>query len=345
MIKERQKEESFEFIRAISTIGIVLFHYSFNFIEYQIGGSHIVFQKFSNGDWGGLFVAIFFMLSGAVLWYNYKEKIQIGKFYVKRWLSIFPMFYIAWFIMYWINVRKLGTRLWGGPKKQILYTVFGMDGYLMHWGMNYYTLGEWFLGAIILLYVLFPIIRILFKNRMLRYLTTVVLVILFTANLYKDWFLISDGKNLITCIMDFWIGMFLVEYKEKLKNRYVALACALASVILMFAPIPIEEIMCSAIVGGLWFIIFMYIAKYVMKPKWVTIVVHTISKYSFGIFLVHHVILYAVMKNFEGGTMSFLVSVFVFIGIFTLTLAVGAVLSLEKYVEKVMFRWIGQIKR
>ena len=125
---QKKRETSFEFIRAICTIGIVLFHYSFTFIEYHIGGNHLLFQKYSNGDWGGMFVAMFFMLSGAVLQLNYGENLQVGKFFWKRFLSIFPMFYVSWMVLFFVNARVYGTLLWGGPKWKLICQII-----LCHW--------------------------------------------------------------------------------------------------------------------------------------------------------------------------------------------------------------------
>lgn len=323
---QKQRESGFEFIRAVCTIGIVLFHFSYIFIEYHIGGSPLQFQKYRNGDWGGLFVAMFFMLSGAVLMLNYGEKLSLGKFYFKRWLSLFPMFYVAWLVMYLINSRTYGTYFWGGPKWKFLYTLLGVDGYF--WSMentNYYCLGEWFLGAIILLYVLYPLMRFLFLKW--RWITTVIITTAYVCNLYLDWFQISDGKNLLTCILDFWIGMLLVTYRDKLKNKYVAAIAFVCSGFFMFAPIPIKEVMCSTIVGTGWFIVLLFCAGFVMKYRVLSKPVNVISKYSYGVFLVHHVILYSFMKRYQYGAMNFQRSVILFILMFLLILVVGGVLS------------------
>lgn len=323
----KAKEESFDFIRAVSTIGIVLFHNSFNYIEFSIGGNPFVFQKYGNGDWGGLFVAVFFMLSGAVLWYNYEDRLKTGEFYVKRWLAIFPMFYAAWAVQYCRNAHKFGTWLWGGPKKQFLMTFLGMDGYFMHRGLNYYCLGEWFLGAIILLYVMFPLLRLLYKNRISRVITTVIITVFYTLNLYKDWFVISDGKNLLTCLMDFWIGMILVTYKERLKNITCVIISFAAMLAVMTAPVPVKEVMCSTLTGACMFILLMNAAPLVQKYRIPQKFVKMISRYSFAVFLVHHVILYIYMEPYAGTEIGFVRSILMFLFITTVIILTGALLT------------------
>ncbi len=339
---KRERIQSFDLIRALCTVGIVLFHYSYNFIELSISGSHLVFARFPSGNWGGMMVAMFFMLSGAVLWYNYGEKFSPGHFFIRRWLSIFPMFYAAWFVVYLYKVKELGNWYWAGPRRVFLQTFFGVDGYLLKPGvnMNYYTVGEWFLGAIVILYALFPIVRFLFmRNRFtgiaLRVIFTVVLTVAFILNLYRDWFDISDGKNMITCLMGFWMGMLLMEiYIKKIKDmslkgrRILGVSCAVLSILVTVIAIEgVSEVIISHICGILWMTVLMLVGERLMDIKPVNLVCTYISKWSFGIFLVHHVLLYAIMKRFENGSMGFFASVGVFLINLTIICFFGAVLS------------------
>ncbi len=348
-----KKIRSFDFIRAVCTIGIVLFHYSYNYIEYGIGGNHIFFAKYSNGDWGGLFVAMFFMLSGALLYYNYGEKISVRMFYLKRWLSIFPMFYLAWFFGYLAKVKELGSWLWAGPRRVFIYTILGIDGYLLNPGVNinYYTLGEWFLGAILMLYLLFPVLRLIFiPNKrtgcILRYAFTAVLFVLYTGNLYYDWFAISDGKNMLTCVMDFWIGMLLMEYgKDRFSDFKVTAVAAVLALVLMFAPLGMKEVMVSTLVGACLMTVFMNLGERAMALRPVNVVASYISKWSFGIFLVHHVILYAFMKQFSGTEVGFIKSIGLFIFILLVIMVVGGVLSKwGSLVSRIVLSLLSKIK-
>lgn len=46
---------------------------------------------------GDIGVSLFFMLSGASLMYTWRQE-RITKFYIRRFRSIYPMFWIAWFV-------------------------------------------------------------------------------------------------------------------------------------------------------------------------------------------------------------------------------------------------------
>ena len=343
-MSKRLRIEAFDFIRVLSMIGIILFHYSFSFVEYSVGGDHLVFALFNTGNWGAMFVAMFFMLSGAALWYNYGEKIDLGRFYLKRWLSLFPMFYTAWLIVYIAGGIRKGNWLFGGPLYKLLYTVFGMDGFFLDPGVNstYYLLGEWFLGAIIFLYLLFPLVRFLFMPHektgvVIRWVFTLILTVIFSMNLYRDWFHISDGKNLISCLMSFWLGMLVMEYykplldpSKKKVRAVITVLCLVVVSLLMHIPIPgfiWKETMMANIAGTLWFIVFMDLGERIMHVPYLSFVIKKLSEYSFGMFLVHHLMIYAVMKRYAMGEVSFAHSIVIYLVILVLTAVLGGLLS------------------
>lgn len=51
------------------------------------------------------------------------------------------------------------------PRWTLVLSVLGLDGYALPYTPTFYKVGEWFLGCLILLYVLFPLLLRLQKNR------------------------------------------------------------------------------------------------------------------------------------------------------------------------------------
>lgn len=333
----REKIKSFDMIRAICTIGIVLYHYSYNYIEYGIAGNHLSFFKFVSGDWGSLFVAMFFMLSGAVLIYNHADKFKLGKFFYRRWCSIFPMFYLAWFVGYLLKVKELGSWLWGGSRRRFIYTFLGIDGYFLKPGfnVNYYTLGEWFLGAILMVYLLFPVLRYLFVRHeksgyMLRIAATIAIAIAEIYLVINDNFSIPASRNIITCVFDFWIGMLIMDgvisYKIN-RNKKLAIATGIMAVVVMLLPIEAPSVIIASLAGALLMITFMNIGESVMKKETARKLFGIVSYSSFGIFLVHHVLIYNFMKQFSGSQIDMIQSVGLFAAVFLMSLALGWLLA------------------
>lgn len=297
---KKEREKSFDVIRTLATLGIIIFHYSYNYIEYSIGGSHPFFGKFINGDWGSCFVAIFFMLSGASLYLSHPDYENPLKFYAKRWLSIFPIFYLAYIPAYIANSIKLNMLYWGGDRKNIIYTILGIDGYLLNPGyvQNYYRLGEWFLGAIIMIYLLYPLLRFIFSKKIAAYIFTLILFVLYYMNLCNDWFSIADGKNMLTCTFNFWIGMWISKYKQDLKNKIVLMISFAVSILFAVIPFDLPELFIATIIASAWFLILLNISVIICEVKYIDKSISLYSKYSFGMFLVHHLIIYAYMERF-----------------------------------------------
>ncbi len=102
----------------------------------------------------------------------------------------------------------------GASKVSFLLTIFGMDGYFFYKINDFYILGEWFLGCIILLYLCFPILRILLLKYPKRLFTFVILLYFFVVHRYI--FRMEIDRNILTRLPEFVIGMYFAQYIKKL---------------------------------------------------------------------------------------------------------------------------------
>ncbi|MCR4908922.1 MAG: acyltransferase [Lachnospiraceae bacterium] len=344
---KKEKQPSFDLIRAVSTFVIVLFHFSYSFVEYSVQGNYIFIMLYANGTWGSVFVALFFMLSGASLIYNHEDMTlkDVPRFYFRRFLAIFPMFYIVWIIVYISNSRLLGTWHWGGPNKNYLLSLFGVDGYFMHHGMNYYCIGEWFLGAIIMIYLLFPLLKFLFMK--FRIPSTILLTAVYIFNVYrhllssapdKNLFIVlvkyynshitvPDARSLWTCIMAFWIGMLIITYRDILIKKWPALAALVVFLIMTFINLNLNDIFSATICATALYILFSFCSERILRIKAVRWLVNLISRYSYGIFLVHHVTIYYFMKRFCSITFNIPLSILVFVFVFAVIILLSIILT------------------
>lgn len=334
-MKERRNE--FDLIRAVSTLAIVLFHYSYAFVQYDVGGNPVYFMMHANGTWGALFVSLFFMLSGSSLYYNWQDRMTsfTGKggvldFYKKRFLSIFPMFYIGWIICYIMTVISFnGLKNWGGPYSKLFLTLFGVDGYFLYKGLNYYLIGEWFLGAIIMLYVLYPLLQWCMKK--IPVIATIVIVLLFSINTarqylpfmaaYNERIVISDNINIITCLLSFWTGILLGKAGRSIIKTFTAVPCLAAGLVIMIFPLPVSTMILSPMLAVCFYICLSFLSmildKKLKKRSVYDKAVGFVSRYSYPIFLVHHVTIQKMITLFSGREMNFAAS----IGYFFVTLA------------------------
>lgn len=345
--KERRNE--FDLIRAVSTVWIVLFHYSYSFVQYAVGGRHIYLMMHANGTWGALYVSLFFMLSGASLYYNWQDRLtsfsgkgSVLEFYKKRWLAIFPLFYITWFLFYMMNVISFNWLWnWGGRYYKLILTFLGIDGYFMYKDMNYYTVGEWFLGAIIMLYILYPLLQWCMKK--IPVISTVVIAGLFGLNTgrrlipalapYNAWVEISDNINLITCLFSFWIGMLLVSGGRRIINKASFAICFIAAVLIMAVPLPVSTLIVTPVLAVCYYVVLSFVSIWLdgKRGKWNLDIYDRItrffSKYSFAIFLVHHNIIQKMMSLFIGKEFTYFFSIVYFLLILGIISIAAVVLS------------------
>lgn len=279
-----QKIHEIDFIRVISTLGIVIFHFSL------ANKSCRFLIEYGAGDYGTIFVNVFFMVSGFCLYCNNRE---INRLYFwKRIKSIFPMFYIAYGIIFVRFVSAYGKFFFLDVKKPLILTLFGMDGYFLYKGTNYYILGEWFLGAILLIYFLYPLL--LYCIEKCEMISSIVMFILYVGMLWayalpKPLFEIKESRNLISCIICFWIGMLLYRHsKEILYHRLLPLLGIL--IFLGSRYIPQANILNHFAAFGLFFLLF-GIGTILFRSTHITTAFSKLATLSYPVFLVHHVLI------------------------------------------------------
>lgn len=290
-----------DFVRAIALIIIVLFHYNYHFINtYKISGVHAPFYLYANGSWAGIGVALFFIISGAALMYNYESNIDLKKFYKKRIKSIFPMFWIAYLAVFLLEFYSK-TSLPDIPKWRIIFSIMGMDGYFLYIIPNFYILGEWFLGAIIIFYVIFPLLRKLIIN--IPCIIIIVSSLLVLAVVYFNPFQILLERNIIICIYECMLGMYFSYYIKKANIKLSISGFLLFIFCLCFEMKFMPSVLCDIIAGGALFLCLSGISGRISSHCIINFA-RILSKYSYSIFLVHHVILLRVMTKFTNKSLS-----------------------------------------
>lgn len=297
----KQRDFRLDFIRAISMLIIVLYHYSCVYeLENTIGPLR-PFWHFASGSWGGAFVVTFFMLSGHAMYIQYNLNIDVREFYRKRFLRIFPLFYVCWAIMYIVRTLQYKTFTWGGNPLLIIESLLGMDGYLKNGQLNYYSVGDWFLGAIILIYVIFPIILYCYKK--LKWQITCLIFAFFMVIEVTGLVNFVSRSNMLICCSSFWIGMLVGEYSSLIKkHKYPLIISMLVIIVLCVVDLSscLSEVLILEIFGIASYIFLYSIPVESIKEKNpVRTIIKFMSKYSYAVMLTHHVLVYWGIHLFE----------------------------------------------
>lgn len=281
MVK-KSRLEYLNFARAGLTLLVVLYHSS----GYLLNGSGSnLFSHIASSALGMVAVAAFFTLSGLAIKYNNSD-LDIRSFYKKRFLSIFPSFWFVWGIAYLIKVIKCQSFFYNGRKLSILLSFCGLDGYL---GGAYCQAGEWFLGAVILLYMLYPLLLWLFK-----YAKTVscwVLAIVYYFVISRDCFGVSGFRNILTCLLSFWIGMLLADIIEKISDNWLLCVVLISTMWHIATANSPFTAYTGCVVWGASLLVVLCIAGRAIQMSAIHGAFSFLSGISFQIFLVHHIIL------------------------------------------------------
>ncbi|MDK7188435.1 acyltransferase [Bifidobacterium sp. UMB1230] len=280
-----------DWIRAIAAILIVVTHFNNPYLEPT--------RFFVNRPFGiyigGLGVSLFLIISGAALMYNYgdRESLDLRTFYTKRAKTLYPMFWVAFVVAnILLFVRNNGYIFVPRHKITVIFSLFGMDGYASAFGVGtFYTLGEWFLGFIILFYIVFPLLRV-GVNKMPIATVCIVLTLYAVTVVFFMFYQIPRVPSdilLTTRLPELVFGMIFVKFIKKVPHwlaavSFVILAAQQLTHIL-------KDNIAVTIVGIFAFLLLSYIGELVKSFKPLSACTKFISAYSYPIFLVHHVLI------------------------------------------------------
>ncbi|MBS6782306.1 MAG: hypothetical protein KH234_02200 [Subdoligranulum variabile] len=245
------------------------------------------------GDFGS---TLFFIVSGASLALTVPENQSPAQFYKKRAGAVYPLFWLAWFFAVaagWV-------------------------------GMDFACVGEWFLGSILFLYLLFPLLqRALRRNIWLTW--GVTLAVCIPIHLL-GW----DARLVAVHIPEFLFGMtFLIMPK---RAQYILPAALLAGAA---AARSLDGKITCALAGAAVFILLALAAPLLDRP-WPRVLGARLAKISYAVFLVHHVLIQDMAAHFDLAALSRRDTAFLYVVYLAAAFAAAeALLWLQKTLRRV----------
>lgn len=277
-----------DLIRAVCCIGIIIYHFA-----CHTNSNLSILTNTVNSDVGSIIVTAFFIVSGFVLYQNHKEVSSLKEYYIKRARSIFPSFYLCWFIFYVVNVIKVRTPFYAGNPLKLLLTLIGQDGYFSQRIVTYYTVGEWFLGALIFVYLLYPLLLKLFNKN--DKLTVSILLVLTLCIHYFNVPVISPGfPGIIESCLKFSIGMLFNKYLDLLNDKKILVVSIIYFIVYSLVKINVLNVLLDLIYGICLFV-FLFNLGYLINNK----IVNNISGLSYQIYLLQHMIIVNILDLYN----------------------------------------------
>ena len=231
------------------------------------------------GDFGS---SLFFIVSGASLTLTVPAEQSPLQFYKKRARAVYPLFWLAWFVVFSCRFVTRPGSFGGARTVTLVLTFLGLDNFAVAagWvGMDFACVGEWFLGSILFLYLLFPLLqRALRKNAWLTWAVTLAVCI--PVHLL-GW----DARLVAVHIPEFLFGMTFLTLPKK--AQYILVPA------LLVAAIPAKgwngKITCALASMGV-FILLALVSPLLDRP-WPRALGAELAKISYAVFLVHHVLI------------------------------------------------------
>lgn len=295
----KNRSLALDVIRIFACLCILIIHFNASVCGWEAtGGFTYPNQLLPNNILGNVYlgdfgVGIFFILSGACLQITSKfESLNFRNiiyFYKRRALSIYPCYWIAFLFATLISfLWYKGMSL--AKVSNFFISLCGIDGYLgfmIKKGGDFYQIGEWFLGCIIIIYLLFPLISYSFnKKPILSSLFWVGLHLYLVNIMSKNWFFL--------CIPYFLLGMFFIKYCKTAKNLLLLLSTlvVISFRILFSEYIPYPTVIIITCWGTF---VFLHLITEILEKRFLVLRkeflkknIAYISVLTYPVFLIHH---------------------------------------------------------
>ncbi len=284
----------FDILRAASCCLIVYYHIGTGIRDWLPDRMPALPQLIgANLHVAELAVTIFFMLSGAGLALSVRGKTmqRVSDFYLRRFRRLMLPFYLtyaAFFLirLFWHLADHSPLFPAGIPAWYFLFTLLGMDGLLTYYGIPtfYLGVGEWFLGCLILLYLLFPLLHRLMSRHPKLFGLGIAAIFAVSCMLFPD------VNAFPFRLSEFAAGMIIGAYCPLFPRRTLLLSVP-ALLFLVFWPellpghwalknfIAVLAFWSAASAAEPWLSRF--------RMSWLAM----ISGFSYEVFLVHHAVI------------------------------------------------------
>lgn len=311
MTMKKERILYLDVVRIIGFLAVTAYHFATLVSVCNIEAAYLdLYVGFNSFRWAPIAFSCFFMVSGAALIYRYEEKLVVKEYYKNRFLGIFPLFWLAYlfaFLDFFYRMRSMPD----APKITFLFTIIGMDQYMEEFMHTFGLIGEWFLGAVIILYILFPLYRLIMRKN--KYILPVVFVGAGLWLSYYNPFPMMYEKNPIVCSMYFVLGMLFEmlrkspHQKAAVIGRRIAAAVGVGVYITVYIVErehhdinPYQRVFILAVS---LYLVIMEVSTWIRSER-AKRVITVLGRRSFSYYLIHHAFLRSYVPHFSGIAMS-----------------------------------------
>ena len=222
-------------LRGIAALLVVAYHQQFTQgYRLPIETATLLFKR------SYLMVDLFFILSGFVLSYVYRDRVDVASFWRARFARIYPLHVFAllcltaWTVTVWVLMVSTGHDAPDlGPFADWLRQLLLLNAWFSsEAGWN---IPSWSISAEVFAYILFPVLAAIVTRRLIQIVAAVLILAFYL--LIGPSLDIVFGLAPFRCMAGFTLGMLLFQYRETnvpALSTCQVLAAACAFLVLVF---------------------------------------------------------------------------------------------------------------
>lgn len=287
---------SLDVMRVLSLLLIITYHVFMHFKMEELPVPTVtVFLPM-----GAIGVSFFIIISGCALCFSLRDKKEnaLG-FYKKRLLSILPYYWVAYVVVAAVYFFYQGRIDFKHDLSPLMWSLIGLDGYLMQTIKTYYLVGEWYTGFIILMYFIYPLVSKVLDRFPLTAIVVISTLAVLTYDFNGDivnltWFWNPNPQwNPIARLPELMFGMLFVKFLQAGRNAsYILIASVAIMVIYAFIDVGFKNGIYSTPLLISLFVVLCFGFNSLVITGVAKEILSKLSKYSFMSFLFHHQIIY-----------------------------------------------------
>ena len=320
-------------LRVLASFFVIISHFSY--VAAESPTVHDFLQKYIFNI-GGLGVTFFFAISGYLAANSLKYSTSVKEFYRRKVIRIIIPYVAAYIVFGAIfsilaliepSLNAHSPLHFFNETGNFLAIIIGMlpieVNFLYYFKIqNFGIIGEWFIGTIIIIYLLAPLLKFLMnKNPFLPYVLSLLSIYLvgpYLVSLQEQGIVMNAGMLFFVRIPEFLLGMILYQCKDKIDKFPAKIVISVFLVFSIYNLIYSESI---SIMGklthstGFWgfefaallwvWVIYIFLQwlnehfEKILKPF------NNFSNISYMAMLIHHVIIYSLNYVFHFETFGF----------------------------------------
>lgn len=242
-------------------------------------------------DWVELGLAWFFLLSGAALCLQWQGRFALRPYLVGRAAATYPAFWLGFGVLFLYGEVLHGNNA-DIPRWRVVFSLLGLDGYLLPVTVTFYKIGEWFLGVILILYLLFPLLLRCMATPLLRRVLTLAmaaLAVVWPFACPAPW---QAGHTVLGRLPAFALGVWFGTLLKK--NAAPPVYCLAGLPLLWVDAVPRQTVLLVLAAVLFWVV---YLAGQRL-PAALCPALRRLAGWCYGVYLVHHVLLTLVFLPF-----------------------------------------------